>query len=684
MIPRFTRAATIVAAALVSASTAASLGAQGTFPTTAPAPLPVRPAQLPPFQEATLTNGVRLLVIESHRAPVVSMSLSFNAGSASDPSGKEGVADIAAGLLTKGAGSRSADEISAAIEGAGGSIGAGAGTDFLTVRADALAPSAALAFGILADAAARPTFPDKEVELARTQTLSALQLQFSQPAAIAARTFARELYGRASYARNATPASVKAITRADLVAFQQARLRPQGALLVVAGDITLAQARSLAEAAFKGWMGTPAPAPAFVAPAARTARQIVLVHRPGSVQSNILVGNTTFAPNDPTLYAATVANTVLGGGSDARLFLILRERKSWTYGAYSSLAQNKNLGFFQASAEVRNAVTDSVLGELLSQLRRVGTEPVSAAEIDAAKSALTGSFPLTIETADQVAAAVTNARLLGRPADFVQNYRTRLAAVTPMQITEAARRVVRPEQALVVVVGDGSQIYDKLVQFGPVRIVTPDGAPLTPADLKAPVAGKLALAPLVPFRDSLVMMVQGNVFGAQVNALEKTATGFTYTERASLGPIGSQTTIVSIAADGSPRTVAQTGQVQGQAMKIDLAYANGRVKGSATVPSQTGPKSSTIDTTVAAGTFDDNSITALVPSLAWSPTAKFTMLVFSAGKGTSSTMTLAVTGTESVTVPAGTFQAYKAELTGGPQLVTSADRLNPLLTMTAC
>ncbi len=662
-------AAGTFAAAVVLAS--ASLGAQG-FPASAPAPLPVRPAQLPPFQEATLSNGVRLLVIESHRQPVVSMSLAFTAGGSADPAGKEGVASMVAGLLTKGAGTRTADEISAAIEGAGGSLAAGAGVDFFTVGADALTPSASLAFGLLADAAARPTFPEKEVELARTQSLSALQLALSQPATIASRTFNRELYGRSAYARSATPASVRAITRADLLAFQQARLRPQGALLVVAGDLSLATARTLAEQAFKGWTGAPAAAPAFVAPAPRTAREIVLVHRPGSVQSNILVGNTTFGPNDPSLYAATVANTVIGGGADARLFLILREQRSWTYGAYSNLGSNLHLGSFQASAEVRNAVTDSVLGELLSQLRRAGAEPVSAAEIDAAKNALTGSFPLSIETADQVAAAVTNARLLGRPADFVQTYRTRLSAVTPAQLTAAAKRVVRPEQALVVVVGDGTQIYEKLRAFGPVRIVTAEGAPLTAAALMAPAAptAKVALAPLAPFRDSVTMLVQGNAFGYQVKSLEKAGTGFRYTEKSVLGPLGTQTTTVTLAADGTTQAVAQTGQMQGQATKIDLAYAGGRVKGSATTPSATGPKSITVDTTVAAGTIDDNALAAIMPSLAWAPGAKFTMNVFQSGKGTPVVMTLTVAGTESVTVPAGTFPAYRAEMTGGERAVT--------------
>jgi hypothetical protein len=382
------------------------------------------------------------------------------------------------------------------------------------------------------------------------------------------------------------------------------------------------------------------------------------------------VGNTTFAPNDPSLYAATVANKILGGGSDARLFLILREQKSWTYGAYSNLAQNRNLGYFQATAEVRNAVTDSVLGEMLSQLDRIGTQPATGVEIEAAKNALTGSFPLTIETVDQVAAQVTSARLLGRPADYVQNYRTRLAAVTPAQITAAADRVIRPDRALIVVVGDGQQIYDELTKFGPVKIVAPDGTPLTPADLKPAAAGKLALAPLAPFRDSLVVMVQGKEFGYQVKSLEKTADGFRYMETQSLGPIGTSSMTATFSAAGEPRTVTRTGKLGGQDVKGDVVYTAGRVKGSSTTPTQQGPKTVTFDTTVAAGTLDDASFGALLPSLAWAPNAKITANIFSASKGMATPVTLAVTGTESVTVPAGTFQAYHVDLTGGEAPLT--------------
>ncbi|MCX5761995.1 MAG: pitrilysin family protein, partial [Gemmatimonadetes bacterium] len=196
------------------------------FPTKPPAPMPVKAAQFPPFQEATLPNGLRLLVVENHKLPVVSVELAFRAGGTYDPAGKVGAADMVATLLTKGAGKRSADEFSAAIEGIGGSIVAGADADFMTVTANFLSADAAFGLGLMSDAIMRPSFPEKEVELARTQTLSALQLEQSQPGSIAARFFAKGLYGAHPYGRRPDVASVKAITRADLVAFQAARILP--------------------------------------------------------------------------------------------------------------------------------------------------------------------------------------------------------------------------------------------------------------------------------------------------------------------------------------------------------------------------------------------------------------------------------------------------------------------------
>lgn len=654
---------------------ASGLTAQA-FPTKPPAPLPVAPAQFPPFQQVTLPNGLKILVVSNRRLPVLSMSLAFRAGSQNDPEGKAGLAAMVAGVLTKGGGTRDAEAVATAIEGVGGSIGASAGADFMSVDVSILSENAALGFELLADAAMRPSFADNEVELYRTQALSGLQLDQSQPASIAARTFARELYGKHPYGRSADAASVKAISRADLIAFQKARLAPGSALLVLAGDITLARAQQMATAAFKGWSGAGAAAsPASTVgavPPARAATQIVLVHRPGSVQSNIVVGNLTWAPTDQRSYAATLANKVLGGGSDSRLFMILREQKGWTYGAYSSLTRNKGTGYFTASAEVRTEVTDSSLKELLSQMNRIRTEPIPANEFDGAKSALVGRFPLQVETADQVAGQVTTAQLLGLAPDYVQTYRQKLQAVTPATALAAAKAAVRPDSGLVVVVGDGAKIYDKLKAIAPVRIVSVDGVTLAPDELTVKAAAlDVALERLVPRADSFAVYIQGNPLGFQRSTLEKTAGGWKYTEDTQIATFIQQHTEVSFGADLSMGAVTQSGTAQGQATKIDVSYAGGRAKGSATTPQPAGgTKTVQVDAEMPQGAVDDNALAPLLAAFRWAAGAKFTVATFASGKGALVPVTLAVSGEETVQVPAGSFAAWKIDMTGSDQAVT--------------
>ena len=641
------------------------------YPTTPPPAAPITAAAFPPFQEAVLANGVRLVVVQSNKQPVASISISFPAGTAYDPSGKSGIAEMVAGLLTKGAGKRSADDIAATIEGVGGTIAAFADADFLTVRTDLLAADAKLGFDLLADAVIRPAFPEKELDLLRTQTLSSLQLEQSQPASIADRMFLKGLYGDHPYGRRADPASVKAITRDDLVKFHKARLRPSGALLVVSGSLSLAEARKLATAALAGWSGEPAIVAAAKEPPARKATEIVLVHRPGSVQSNILAGNLTWLPSDPRAYAATVVNKVLGDGASGRLFMTLREAKSWTYGAYSTLATHKGKGYFVANTEVRTEVTDSALVELLAQLRRVSSEPISATEFEAAKNSIAGSFPLGIEAASQVARQVSSAKLLGLAPNYVQTYRQKIAAVTPAAAQAAAVAAIRAGQTLVVVVGDGAKIYDKLASVAPVRIVSTDGASLKPSDLVVKAASlDLALDKIVARADSFAILVQGNPFGYQKSALVRNDAGWIYTEDVQIASMVQQHTEVRLNANFEATSTKQTGKQQGQDSKIDITYAGGHAKGSATTPAQAGPKTVAIDTDIPKGALEDNQLTMMFPAFKFAAGAKISVPVFQSGKGTVVPFTLTVSGAESVKVPAGTFDTWKVELGGGEQPTT--------------
>jgi predicted Zn-dependent peptidase len=654
---------------LLAARSTVRLSAQDSFPPKPPPPAPLAPVRFPPFQQVTLPNGMTLLVVENHEQPVVSVNLSFPAGSIYDPAGKEGTAELVATLLTKGTPTRTADQLAATIEGVGGSIGASSGDDFLTVSAGVLSDHAGLAFDLLGDVVRRATFPTDELELARTQALSSLALAMSQPSNVADRFFQREIYGRHPYGRSPTEASYKAITQADVKAFAAGRLRPGGALLVIAGDATLAQARALATKAFGGWTGTPAAVVSPTVPTPKTGTDILLVHRPASVQANIVLGNTTFGPTDPSFYAARLATQTLGGGADARLFLILREQKSWTYGSYAGLDRHRGMGNWSATFEGRTEVADSALREMLHQVDRIRTELIPDSEFSNVKGRLIGSFPLSIETPDQVASAVANARLLGLGSDYVRLYRERLNAVTTLQARAAAARTFRRNGLSIIVVGDGEQLYDRLKAIAPVRMVDVDGKTLTAADLH-PKADAPALdrAQVVTHADSFEVLVQGNAMGGMTGSTTATADSVTYTERTSIagGALQQSTTVRFNPKDLTVSQVDQTGSTQGQGTDIHLTYGGGRVKGKATTPQQNGPPQTIqIDTAIAAGTYDDNAVAVVFPALALAAGRTFNLNVFESGKGQVKVIQVKVSDGGTVIVPAGSFDSFKLDVTGG-------------------
>jgi zinc protease len=637
--------------------------------------MPLRPVRFPPFINGRLPNGMATLTVSKREQPVITISLSFPAGSFYEPDGKAGLASMAANLLTKGTERRTADQIAAEIEGAGGSIGAGADDDFLTVTVSGLSENVGQLFDILGDVVQHASFPATEVDLARTQALSGLQAALADPGTIAGRNFGQQIYGSHPYGRVETPASLRGMTRDDVTGFYGSRIKPMGALLVVAGDITPARVQSLAAQTFGGWTGSPAAVAAAPAVPARTGTDIVLVHKPGAVQSNLVAGFPFITPRDPSFYALTVMNRVLGGGADSRLFLILREQKGWTYGAYSGFSRPRGIGAFQATAQVRTEVTDSALGELMRQLDRMRTTAPADSEITAAKNYLIGRFPLSIETADEIAGRVANARLLGLPDDYVLRYRERLDAVTRLQIQTAARRYLTTDRMAVIVVGDGTRILAGLKALGAVRIVNTEGQPMTEEDLH-PRTSTVAyhVANIAAGTTTHRVMVQGNAFGEQTRTVARVQEGgrdaWQVITQTTIGPILSQNdTSVFDAATMAPIRVRQGGRQQGQVTFVRLDYAGGRVRGQSKTLAQTGPRELTIDTTVAPGVLDDNQAEIIMSVLPYAPGANWTLPVFSGGKGAALNTTITVQGEETVTVPAGTFACWKVQVSGGEQTV---------------
>lgn len=662
------RASLLTSLALAALATVVGgTAVQAQYPTRPPAPLPRAELPFPPFVEFELENGLRVVLVQSEKQPVLSLRLSVLGGSLYDPEAKSGTADLVAGLLTKGAGSRTAEQVAQTIERVGGSLAASAGADFLTIESSVLSTDRDLAVELMADALLRPSFPSSELELLRTQTLSALALARSQPDAIAERIFAGAVYGEHPYGRRATEESVRAVTREDLLQFHRDRVRPAQGLLVMAGAIDSTEAHRLAQGAFGAWAGRGAATPPARPAPQRALTEILLVDRPGSVQSNIVVGNTTWLPTDTRGYAMALANQILGGASDSRLFTILREEKGWTYGAYSGAVRTRGIGTWSATAEVRTEVTDSALVEMLRQMRRMALERVPAEEFTRQQQTLIGRFPLQTETAAQVAQQVATSRLLGLATDYVQTYRERIEAVSPEAVQATARSGMRADAALIVVVGDGAALRESLERIAPVTVLTPDGTPRgTDTVAGGAVPLRVERERMRAGTDSFTVLVQGQEFGYQVTELRRSLDGWEYVEQSTLGPIIQQRTSVEFSDALVMRSTEQGGRFQGNDLRLSVRYRDGRASGEGVTPGAQGMQNVRYEgVVVPPDVIDDNLLLGLLSYVAWAPDATFTAAIFASGKGVVERRTFRVAAEEVISVPLGTFAAYRVEYEGG-------------------
>jgi zinc protease len=663
---RFNRAsaALAVSAVLVAAAPVAAQTRQ-----TPPPALPARPLAFPAFHETRLPNGMGLVVVENHTHPVANMYLLVRGGSSADTPAKAGTASLLGATLTKGTPTRTASQIAETIEATGGSLDGFSSSDFVGVSATVLPDQLPLAFELVSDVALRPAFPESEVETARQQAISSLRVAMGQPGSVASRRLTRELYGSHPYGIQQTPATVQSITAADLKAFHQRTFTPGNALLVVAGDVNRAQVEQMVRQRFGSWTGaaTTAARPPALPTRARTG--ITLVHRPGSVQSSLRVGFPGVLPSDPDYYALVVMNHILGGGSEGRLFRVLRERHSWTYGAYSNLSRPAATGVLTATSDVRTEVTDSAMAELMSQMRALSTTPVSATELEDTKGFLIGSFPLQIETAAQVASQIATTRMLGLPVQNLLNYRERIAAVTASDIQRVARKYLTTDRAAVVVVGDAPKIIAGLERIAPVTLVDLEGQPLQRSALEAPRASaeRFDASRLRASTLTYRIMAQGNAVGTQTVTLARAGDAWTRTTAVTFGPLRQGSTS-TWGADFAARSHSEKveGPMTGEAT---VQLAAGRVKGQSSLPAQLGG-AKTYDVAAVPGMIFEGQAEAALAVADLAPGKTITLPVFRVNPGTVGSQTFKVVGAESVTVPAGTFPAFKVEATGGQQALT--------------
>jgi zinc protease len=442
------------------------MSAQPDFLKQQPEPLPARPLKLPTAYETILPNGLTVIVVEDSRLPLISYRLAFRTGDAHDPEELPGLMDMLTGLLTEGTESRTSREIADEVARLGATLQAGANSDYTTVAASSLTIFSDKVLELLADVALRPVFPTSEVELAKQNTKESLKQQRAQPSFLAGEMVAQVMFGDHPYHVTApTPESVDATTRERLVEFHRATFVANNAVLFVAGDVQQNSILQQVDNLFGGWQPGNLAGDDFPAPPERTSRAAYIVDRPGSAQANIVISNAGITRTSPDYFPLLVMHTVLGANASSRLFMNLREEKGYTYGAYSSLDARRNAGTFRATAEVRTPVTGDSLKEFFYELNRIRNEPVSETEIADAKSYLTGVFPLRLETQEGLVDQLLQIKMFGLPHDYLETYRNQIQAVTIEEVQGVARKYVRPDEAAIIIVGDGAQLLEQVKPY---------------------------------------------------------------------------------------------------------------------------------------------------------------------------------------------------------------------------
>lgn len=444
-----------------------------------PAPGGLRPFHFPPVERRTLSNGARAVFAPIRAFPVVTLSVVLDAGGLRDPMSRLGLASLTAELLESGTQARTAARVAEEIEALGVQLDSGAGWDTSHAGITALSSRLHPATEILSDLVRGASFPGDEVERLRTERLAEILQRRADPRALAVEAAARFLYApgsRASRPLGGTAATVERLTRQDVEEFHAQHFTPQGTSFVMVGDVDPEAGLALLESAFGQWAGGAPPAAGVEVAPRSEAVQLVIVDRPGAVQSEIRVGHLGPTRSTPDYFPLVVMNAILGGMFTSRLNLNLRERHGYTYGASSGFAMRRRTGSFQVSAAVQTEVTAAAITEMLTELRRIRESAVSEAELDSARNYFAGVFPLRLQTTDGIAGRLLELLVYELPDDYFDTYRDHILAVTAGEVLQAAERYVHPERVAVVVVGDAAALRPSLeaLGLGEVRVVAAD------------------------------------------------------------------------------------------------------------------------------------------------------------------------------------------------------------------
>jgi predicted Zn-dependent peptidase len=441
---------------------------------------------IPKPVKATLNNGVHVLILEDHRFPTITTELVIHgAGPLYDPAAAPGTASLMVQLMRQGTATRNSKQLAEEIDALGANIGGTAmpGSPELSLTASGLSDNFDQWFALATDILLHPSFPADELEQLKQRTLVQLRQQRTNPAFLAQERFAKALYGDGHPASVLAPtvASVGAATPDALASFYHERVAPQNAILAIAGDVKPAEVTAKLNKWLADWKKTELKATIPAVPDPPTSTRLFLVDRPGSVQTNLLLGNLAIDRRDPDYVPLRVMNDILGGSSAARLFMNLREDKGYTYGAYSRVLAEQYRGTVVANSEVRSEVTQGAVTEFFNEFRRITGESVTAEELQKSKRSMVAQFALSMERPATMLNFAVTAERYGFADDYWDKYPDQIMAVTAADVERVAKKYLNPGAVQIVAVADASKVKPMLEKWGTVTLFAADGSPAKPA-----------------------------------------------------------------------------------------------------------------------------------------------------------------------------------------------------------
>ncbi len=422
--------ALVTCSALATRTALAALAACAVL---APAAAGAAPVRLPAPTRVTLDDGLTVLVLPSRRLPLVDFLLEVKTGSTDDPPGKEGLADLTAELLTQGAGPRSAHEIAEAIAFVGGTLDASAGPERVRISCEVLKKDFATGLELLRDVTTRPTFPADEFARKQGEALGDIATATDDPGEIAERELLPFLLGTHPLAHpvNGWAASVKALTRADVVDFHRRHFTPDQALLAVVGDVDPKAVIAALTTAFADWKAADEPrAPGYPPIAGAARREVLLIPRPEATQSQIRFACPSVARSHPDYFPILVTNTILGGGFTSRLVNEIRVAQGLTYSIDSEFRMQKNAGEYVIGTFTKNETLRKTIDATIAVVQKLKADGPTPEELDKAHQYLAGQYPLGLQSPDDLASRMLDVEFYGLPPDWLNTFTDRVNAVT--------------------------------------------------------------------------------------------------------------------------------------------------------------------------------------------------------------------------------------------------------------